>query len=180
MHMAPGIFQHFVCQSFVDSLAFWCHPSTCCEDKGIEWRLFYVNNTLVVLILLFFMLLGDLCQGLPRIGLWGSVKESFLTAIPESSRRDFQPCIVSSVDFSFIVIFIDWQMCGFGLNIPAALSHYQCLRMSHWVASHWSVTTHFTWGCDPQSLSIHKHSRWVCLSPSIHISCRWHQWILFV
>jgi len=36
------------------------------------------------------------------------VKESFLTAIriPQSSRRDIQPCIVSSVDFSLIVIFI--------------------------------------------------------------------------
>jgi len=36
------------------------------------------------------------------------VKESFLTAIPQSSYRDMQPCIVSSVDFSLIVIFIDW------------------------------------------------------------------------
>jgi len=36
------------------------------------------------------------------------VKESFLTAIPQSSRRDIQPYIVSSVDFFFIVILIDW------------------------------------------------------------------------
>jgi len=39
--------------------------------------------------------------------LWGKmcdtyIKESFLTAIPESSRRDIQPCIVSSVEFSNI------------------------------------------------------------------------------
>jgi len=34
------------------------------------------------------------------------------------------------------------------------------------------------WGCDPPSSSLHKHSEWVCLSPSIHISCRWHLWIL--
>ena len=54
------------------------------------------------------------------------VKESFLTAIPQSSRVDVQPCIVSSVDFSFIVIFIDWQKCGFGLNIPTNLSHIIC------------------------------------------------------
>jgi len=26
-------------QSFVDSVAFWCHSSTRCEDKGIKWRL---------------------------------------------------------------------------------------------------------------------------------------------
>jgi len=36
------------------------------------------------------------------------VNESFLTAIPQSSRRDIQPCIVSSVDISLIIIFIDW------------------------------------------------------------------------
>jgi len=34
------------------------------------------------------------------------------------------------------------------------------------------------WGCDPQSLSLHKHSEWVCLPPSIHVSCRQHRWIL--
>ena len=33
-------------------------------------------------------------------------------------------------------------------------------------------------GRDPQSLSLHKHSGWVCPSSSIHISCRWHPWIL--
>ena len=98
-----AFFSNFFCH--VDSVAFWCHPSSCCENKGIEWRLLYVNHSLVVLILLlFFMLLVDLCQGLPRIRLWGRmcdpyVKERFLTAIPQSSRRDIQPCIVSSVDF---------------------------------------------------------------------------------
>jgi len=35
------------------------------------------------------------------------VKESFLTAIPQSSQGDILACIVSSVDFSLIVIFID-------------------------------------------------------------------------
>jgi len=99
-------FSCFFYQSFVYSVAFWCHPSSCCEDKGIEWRLLYVNHFLVVFILLLFMLLVDLCQGLPRIGLWGRmcdlyVKESFLTAILQSSRRDIQPCIVSSVDSFF-------------------------------------------------------------------------------
>ena len=53
-----------------------------------------INHSLVVFILLLlFILLVDLCQGLPRIWLWGRmcdpyVKESFLTAIPQSSRRD--------------------------------------------------------------------------------------------
>jgi len=68
----PAFFSYFFCQSFVDSVAFWCHSSTCCEDKGIEWRLVYVNHSVVVLIvLLFFVWLVDLFQGLPRIGLWG-------------------------------------------------------------------------------------------------------------
>jgi len=49
------------------------------------------------------------------------VKEGFLTAIPQSPRRDIQPCIVSNVNFSFIVIFIDWQKRGLGLNIPTDL-----------------------------------------------------------
>ena len=33
-------FSYIFCQSFVDSVAFWCHPSTCCEDKGdnTNWR----------------------------------------------------------------------------------------------------------------------------------------------
>ena len=108
-----AFFSYFFCQSFVDSVVFWCHPSSCCEDKGIEWRVLYVNHSLVVLILLFFILLVYLCQGLPRIRLWGRmcdpyVKQSFLTAIPQSSRRDIQPYIVRSVDFSFKAIFMDW------------------------------------------------------------------------
>jgi len=114
MHTAPCVFQLFFCQPYIYSVAFWCHPSSCCEDKGIEWRLLYVNHSLIVFILLLLsMLLVDLCQGLPRRWLWGRmcdpyVKESFFTAIPQSSRRDIQHCIVSSVDFSLIVIFIDW------------------------------------------------------------------------
>ena len=109
----PVFFSYFLCQFFVYSVAFWCHPSSCCKDKGIEWRLLYVNHSLVVFILFLFMLLVDLCQGLPWIWLWGRmcdpyVKESFLTAIPQSSCRDIQPCIVSSVNFYLIVIFIDW------------------------------------------------------------------------
>jgi len=59
------------------------------------------------------------------------VKESFLTAIPQSSRRYIQLCIVSSIDFSFIVVFGDWQKCGSDLNISTDLFHYLCLRFCH-------------------------------------------------
>jgi len=102
---------------------FWCHLTTCCEDKEIEWRLLNVNHSLVILILLLFiMVLVDLWKGLIRIRLWGRmcvpyVKECFLTAIPQSFRRNIQPCIVSSIDFSFKIIFIDWQKCGFYVSI---------------------------------------------------------------
>ena len=90
-----------------------------------------------------------------------------------------QPCIVSSVDFSFIVIFVDWQECGFGLKIPTDLSHYVCLKsLSLCCASLKCSHSVYIWRYDPQSLSFHKHSGWVCLSPSIHISCRQHPWIL--
>jgi len=60
------------------------------------------------------------------------VEESFLTGIPESSCRDNQPCIVSNVDFSFKVIFVDWEKCGFGLSISTdfSLSVPQSLSLS--------------------------------------------------
>jgi len=141
-----------------------CHPTICCKDKEVKWRLLNVNHSLVILILLlFFMLLVDLCKGLTSIWLWGrmcdpSVKESFLTAIPQSSHRNIQPCIVSSADFSFKIIFVDWQKCGFCRNTSTHLSHYLCLRVSHWVVPHWSVTTQFTY-----EAVVHR----VCLSKSI-------------
>ena len=79
--------------------------------------------------------LVDLCYRLTRIGWWGRmcdpyVKESFLTAIPQSFHRDIQPCIVSSVEFSFKVVFVNWQKCGFSLSISIDLSHYLCLKLS--------------------------------------------------
>jgi len=106
------------------------------------------------------------------------VTVSFLTAIPQSSCRDIQPCTVSSVDFSFRIVFIDLQKCEFGLNIDTDLSHILYLRVSHWVVPHWSAATQFAYEAAIHSLSLHKHSGWVCRLPSINISCRWHPWIL--
>jgi len=109
-------FSYFFCQPFVYSVAFWCHPSTCLvvKTRGLNED-FSMSITLLLYLSFSFSCcwLVDLCQGLPRIWLWGRmydpyVKESFLTAIPQSSRRDIQPCIVSSVDFSLIIIFTDW------------------------------------------------------------------------
>ena len=39
MQWLSAFFSYFFCQSIVDSVAFWYNPSSCCEDKGIEWRL---------------------------------------------------------------------------------------------------------------------------------------------
>ena len=82
-----------------------------------------------------------------------------------------------SAVLTFIVIFVDWIKCGFSLNIPIDLSH-MCLTVSHWVVPHWSVATHFTYEAVIHRVSLHYHKRWVCLSPSISISCRPHPWIL--
>ena len=56
------------------------------------------------------------------------------------------------------------------LSVPQSLS-LKCASLK------WSHPL-YIWGCDPQSLSFHKHIRWVCLSHSIHISRRRHLWIL--
>jgi len=72
---------------------FWCHPMTC-ENK-MEWRLFDVNYSLVVLILLaFFMLLVDLSREFLEygceVGCVILMKDCLLTAIPETSGRNIQ------------------------------------------------------------------------------------------
>ena len=133
----------FLSQSFVDSVAFWCHPSTCCEDKGIEWRLFYVYHSLVVLIL-FFMLLVDLWKGLTRIRQWGwmcgpYVKECFLTAIPQSSRRN------TNLALSAILTFLSKSISLIGRSVGSIWKSLQtffiiCSSESLTELSHWSIT----------------------------------------
>ena len=63
------------------------------------------------------------------------VKEHFLTAIPQSSRTDIQPCIVSSVDFSFKIVLVDWQKCGLGLNQLCPT------QMAYWAKNHITIST---------------------------------------
>jgi len=59
---------------------------------------------------------------------------------------------------------------------PLSSSVRQSLSLS--CASLKCIPSVYIWGCDPQSLSLHKHSGWVWLSPSVHISCKRHPWIL--
>ena len=40
------------------------------------------------------------------------VEKRFLTAVPQSSCKNIQPCIVRCIDFSFKFIFIDWHCVG--------------------------------------------------------------------
>ena len=180
MHMVTCIFQLVICWP-------WCIPvlSLHLWRQGIERRLLNVNHSLVVLIFLFFMLLVDLQKRLIRTRLWDRkcdlyVKKCFLPAIPHSSRRNVQPCIVRCKDFSFTFVCIYWQKCGFYLNISTDLSLSEphsptdlCLIESLKCNCLLSIK-----GCDPQSLSLHQHSEWICPLLPIHMLCRWHPWIL--
>ena len=90
--------------------------------------------------------------------------------IPQSSHRDIQPCTVSfHSHFQWLIevwVLFQHPYRPLSLSVPQSLS-LSCasLKCNHLVC---------LWGCDPQSLSLHKHSEWACLSPSIHISCRLH------
>ena len=189
MLMPPCVFQLF-CQSF--ALLHSCAIPPVVKTRGLNEDF---SMSITVWLYLSFscstwkhdnmMLLVDLCQGLPGIWLWGRmccpyVKESFLTAIPQSSRRDIQPCLHCQQCWLFFDIHFQWLVEVWflsehpyrliSLSVPLSLS-LSCasLKCNHLVC---------IWGCDPQSLSFQKHSEWVCLSPSIHISCRLHLWIL--
>jgi len=63
------------------------------------------------------------------------VKEVF-SQLFHSSLAEISNLALSAVLTSFIVIFTDWQKCGFSLNIPADLSLYLCLSLSHSVVPH--------------------------------------------
>ena len=106
------------------------------------------------------------------------VKEHFLPAIPQSSHKNILPCFVRYIDFPLKFIFIDWSMGSIWTYLQALLPHCLCLSLSPSCASLKCNHLVCIWGCGPQNLSLHKHSEWVYLSPSIHISCRSHLWIL--
>ena len=56
-----------------------------------------------------------------------------------------------------------WQRCGFDLNIPTDLSYDLCLSLSLSCVSLKCNHLVYKWGCDPQSLSFHKHSGYAYL-----------------
>jgi len=63
-------------------------------------------------------------------------------------------------------------------SLQTSLCAYLCFRVSHWVVPHWSVVAQFAYKAVIHTVSLYKHSGWICLSPSIHISCTLHPWIL--
>jgi len=78
------------------------------------------------------------------------VKECFLTGIPQSCRRDIQPCIFSNVNLSFKIVFVDglcWQKLHFA-------SFHQGCRVAESEVFKWSwipkntkspIKSFFTW-----------------------------------
>ena len=133
-------------------------------DQNFKWRLLNVHHCF--LFLSFFsqhILLVDLCKGLIRIRLLSKkscdpyVKNTFLTAILQSSHRNILPCIVRWIEFSFKFLFIDWQKCGFYLYRNLMISTESLIDYVTWSLS-------LSWaslngnrpvclsGCDLQSL----------------------------
>ena len=57
------------------------------------------------------------------------MSKNIFSQLFHSPRRNIQPCIVTCIAFSFEIVFVDWQKCGFCLNISTELSHDLCLRV---------------------------------------------------
>jgi len=112
-----------------------------------------------------------------RWDVWSLCQNTFSNSYSTVLLQKY-PTLHCQQHWLFWVVFIDWQKHGCCLNISTDLSHYLCLRVSYWVVPHWCATAQFTHEAVIHSLSLHKHSGWVCPSPSIHISCRWNPWIL--
>ena len=151
VHVALMFFRYFFSQSFVDDLvAFWCHPSTCCKDQGVEQRLLNANHSLVVLNILFFMLLLDLQKGLVRIRLWGrgwvtvrqkSFSHSYLTVLIAK-----YPTLHCQQYWLFFQNYFHWLakvwVLSEHLYRPFSLSESITI---HWVVPHWSTTSQFAY-----------------------------------
>jgi len=112
-------------------------------------------------------------------------KKVFLTAIFHSPLAE-----ISNLALSAVLTFFHSHFCWLA-KVCVRSEHPYRLQTSIIRASESSVPHSLScvslkcshpvciWGCDPQSLSIHKQRGWGCLSsPSSHISCRQHQWIL--
>ena len=92
---------------------------------------------------------------------------------------------ISNFALSAALNFLSKSFSLIGRNVGSILTSLQpsliicASRVSHWVVRHWCVTTQFTYEAVIHRicLELHKHSGWVCRSPSICISGRWHWWI---
>ena len=96
-------------------------------------------------------------------GLWNSCEKTFFDIrITHPTSQSYSGKSLAEVYQQH-----EKEKCGFGLNIPLSLSVPKSLSLS--CASLKCSHLVCIWGCDPQSLSLHKHSEWVCLSPSIDL-----------
>jgi len=96
-----------------------------------------------------FMLLVEQQKELIRIRLWGMtcdpyVENCFLIAIKQSSCRNVQPYIVCSIEFSFKIIFVDWQFSVGSIWKSPQTSLIIWTSASHWVVSYqkWTPSLH--------------------------------------
>ena len=129
------------------------------------------------------MLLVDLCQGLSRIWLWGRMYDPYVKEFSHSYSTVLlqrYPALHCQQCWLFFDNHFHWLVevwvrsehpyRPLSLSVPQSLSLIcTSLKCNHLVC---------ICGCDPQNLSLHKPSEWVCVSPSVHISCRLHLWIL--
>ena len=163
--------------------AFWCYPTTCCGDKGFEWRVVNVNHSVVVLIFLFFLiLLVDLQKGLNR--LQGRmcdpyVKKKVFSQLYSTILSQKYPTLHCQMYWCVFQTHFDWLAEVWVLSEHLCyLPHYLCLKSLSLSLPVWSLTPQFAYKAMIHTLSSHKHIEWVCPLPSIHISCIWHPWIV--
>ena len=162
--------------------AFWCHPSTCCKDKGIEimktsqcQSLFGCTHP--SLFHVFGRSLLGISQNKTEVRcVIVMSKKVFPQLFPQSSHRDIQPWIVSTL----VLTFLSKSFSLIGRSVGSVwtslqTSHYLCLRVSHWVAPYWSVATQFAYEAVIYKACLSTST--VCMPFTFHpYSCRRYLW----
>ena len=104
----------------------WMKTFLCLSFFGCAYPLFHVVGRSVK---------GTYQNKTVRLDVWSLCQRMFSHSYSTVLSQKYQPCIVSNIDFSFKINFIDCQKCGFYLNISTDLFHYLFLRVSHWTVT---------------------------------------------
>ena len=134
-HMVPYVFQLVFCWP-------WCILVLSFQllwRQGDWMKTFQCQSPFVCSYVLFFHVLGRSANGLIRIRLWGGTcdpyaKELF-SQLFHSLLTEISNLALSDI-LTLKFIFINWQKCGFYLDIFTDLSRYLCLRIPYWVVPH--------------------------------------------